>query len=182
MLVNDLPADACDEAKDWLGGRRSAPKAWKDCDRGDWMLWLLARRDADRKQLVLAACACARLSLPYVPKGEDRPRKAIETAEAWARGGVTMEEVRTARRAAYAAYAAANAAYAAANAYAAHPDADATATAANAANAANAAANAAHYAANANANANANAAYYAAHVATLAKCADIVREHFPDAP
>ncbi len=58
---------------------------------------------------VLAACACARTSLRYVPVGETRPLVAIETAERWARGEATLEEVRVAKRAAaYAANAAAS--------------------------------------------------------------------------
>ncbi len=94
--------DACDEAIEWVGSR-SAAEAWRDCPRGDWMLWLLARVGADRRRIVLAACECARTALPYVPEGEDRPRIAIETAEAWARGEATTEQVRAADAAAAAA-------------------------------------------------------------------------------
>jgi hypothetical protein len=151
-LQDQLPDNACSEARLWLGRRRSAPKAWKECRRGDWMLWLLARRGADRKQLVMAACECARLSLHHVPAGEDRPRKAIETAEAWCRGEASLEEVRAAADAAYAAAAAAYAAAAAAAADAAAADA--------AADAADAAAD--------------------ARMGILQQCADIVRKYFPD--
>jgi alkylation response protein AidB-like acyl-CoA dehydrogenase len=52
-----------------------------------------------------------------VPKGEDRPRIAIETAEAWTRGEATIEQVYAAAYAADAAdvaFRAARAAYAAA--------------------------------------------------------------------
>jgi hypothetical protein len=136
------------------------------------MLWLagrLVKNDEDRKPIVLAACACARLALQYVPKGELRPLHAIETAEAWCRGEATIEEVRAARAAAYAAYAA-DAAYAAAA-----DAADAYAAAAAAAYAAAAAAAAAAYAAYA---ADA-AAYAAARTKVLAECADIVRKMLP---
>jgi hypothetical protein len=127
------------------------------------MLWLIGKLSGKpesnkRKKLVLAACECARLSLHILPDGEDRPRIAIETAEKWARGEATMEQVRTASCAAYAAaasYDAANAAsyaasYAAAAAYAAF-----------------------------------NAAFNAAAVmrtTTLQQCADIVRKHYPKVP
>ena len=76
---------ACSEAIKAAKKYTTSQKLWDDCGRGDWMLWLIARTQHDRKQLVLAACACARLSLKYVPAGEDRPRIAIETAEKWAR-------------------------------------------------------------------------------------------------
>lgn len=106
---------ACNEAIRWARKNQSTPaKMWKSCPRGDWMLWLAARVDVDRKQLVMAACACARLVLHLVPAGEDRPRKAIEAAEAWCRGEVSLAKVRRAANAAYAAAACADAAYAAA--------------------------------------------------------------------
>ena len=144
----------CSEAIKAARKYTTSQKLWDDCGRGDWMLWLIARTQHDRKQLVLAACACARLSLKYVPAGEDRPRIAIETAEKWARDeGATLDDVRAAANAAnaaaYAANAAANAAYAAANVEA----------------------NAAYAAPAAEANAAKNK--------TLKKCADIVRGFFP---
>ena len=136
---------ACGESLEWLGDRNLA-QTWAECERGDWLLWLAAKAGIDRKRLVMAACACARLALVHVRIGEERPRIAIETAEAWCRGEATIEQVREARKAAdaadaaaYAAYAAAYAAdaYAAAAAYAAAyaADADAYAAAAYAADA-----------------------------------------------
>jgi hypothetical protein len=184
---------ACSEAVEWSKKYKTAASAWRHCPRGDWMLWIAGRACGDdRRKLVLAACACARLALRHVPKGEERPRKAIETAEAWARGedGVTLDDVReayaadaayaNAAAAAYAADAAAYAAYAAANAAA--NAANAAAYAAYAADTTNAAAYAA-YATNAAAAANAanaaNAAAATARTRTLKKCADIVRKMLP---
>jgi hypothetical protein len=123
---------ACSEAVKWAKGK-SLSEVWEQCERGDWLLWLCGRM-ADkegwptRKEVVLAACACAEPALKYVKAGEDRPRIAIETARKWVRGEATLEEVRTAAyaaayaAAAYAAYAYAAAAYAAyaAAAYAAY--------------------------------------------------------------
>lgn len=159
---------ACTDALAWLKEQTSATQAWRDCHRGDWMLWMIGRvaggkpERAARKKLVLTACKCARLALKYVEKGEDRPRKAILTAERWARGKATIKEVRAAADAADAVSAAdaAAAAAAAATAYA-------TAAAADAADAA--------YAARA-------AAYAAARAKTLAECADIVRRAYPKPP
>jgi len=110
--------NACSEAQKWAKGK-SLAVVWKTCKRGDWLLWLCGKM-ADkpnwptRKEVVLAACDCAELALKHVPEGEDRPRKCIEVVRAWAAGTATLDEVRTARRAAYAAvYAdAASAAYA----------------------------------------------------------------------
>ena len=33
--------DACSEAVEWVGKRRSLPRAWQACKRADWMRWLL---------------------------------------------------------------------------------------------------------------------------------------------
>jgi hypothetical protein len=158
---------ACPDALAWCRGYRSARAAWAECQRGDWSLWILGRLSGDpdsdsRKAVVLAACACARLALPHWDRRypEDRrPLAAIETTERWARGepGVTQDDVRAARNAAWSASAAASAAYAAAV-----DVADA------------AAAYAAAYAA---ADADADA-----RLATLKRCAEIVREHFPEIP
>ena len=146
---------ACHEASEWAGGK-DLKTVWETCERGDWLLWLCVRMIGkegwpSRQDVVLAACDCAEPALRYVRVGEDRPRKAIETARAWARGEATIEEVRETRRAASdaaaraasdafaAAYAftsgriAATAAYADATAYAAATSAYATSTAANAA-------------------------------------------------
>jgi hypothetical protein len=149
------------------------------------LLWLAKRVGFDRARLVRAACACARQALDYIPDGEERPRLAIETAEAWAKGEAALADVRRAADAAsvyaYASTAAyaANAATHAADAAAAA--ANVTASAINAAWAADAAdANAAYAAAGA-----ANAAAYAAANAptanaarkiTLRRCADLIRE------
>jgi len=154
---------ACHEAVKWAG-RKTHKRAWETCKRGDWLLWIAGKFDVDRKLLVLAACACAKTALKYVPNGEDRPRIAIETAEAWTRGKATIEQVRVAADAAYAAYhAAAYAAYRAA-AYAAYAAADAAAHAAY-----HAAAHAAYRA----------AADAAAHAAAHKDMARIVRKIIP---
>ena len=199
---------ACEEARDWARGYPTLDAAWAACPRGDWMLWLAARAigepgsDAHRR-LVLAACECARTALPYVPAGEDRPIRAIEIAERWARreAGATIEHARTAAAfaAAYAAYAASTAASAAraafaaasaaraADAAAADAAADAVAyAAASAARAADAAA--ADAAADAVAYAAANVVAYVAAVRSgrrsevLAILADLVRQHYPTPP
>jgi len=97
--------DACSDAVKWARGYDSLDTAWAACERADWMLWLAARVCEERgseahKRLVLAACACARTALQCVPDGEDRPRIAIETAERWARGEATDEELSAAEAAA----------------------------------------------------------------------------------
>ena len=154
----------CREAAEWARGYTSPTKAWRECERGDWMLWLLGQLAAgepesqSRRKLVACAADCAALALPnWEAKypNDRRVRDCIEACHAWSRGEITTEQLRAAARAAsaaYAAYAAASAAYAA---YAADD-----------AYAADAAAYADH----------------AAWAATLVRSADIVREHYPKPP
>ena len=117
----------------------------------DDALWALRAVKGHDKALRLFACQCARLVLPIFEEKypeDDRPRKAIEAAEAFALGQIDKAELAkaaadatyVANAAAYAAYAAADAANAAADAAyaAAYAAADAAYFAANAA-AANAA-------------------------------------------
>jgi hypothetical protein len=113
---------ACEEALVWADHYKSFAEAWEECERGDWMLWLLGRLSGEqetdsRRKLVLVTCQCARLALPYVIRDDKRPLKAIKTAEAWARGKVSLEDVRKAAFASDAAFAASDATYAAAAAY-----------------------------------------------------------------
>ena len=177
---------ACTEAIHWCSHFPTLQEAWKNCERGDWMLWLVGKLSGEpggdaRKKLVLTACQCARLSLKYVKAGESRPLKAIEAAEKWANGNtsISLEDVRKAvAAAAYAAYAAAYAvAAAAADAVAAAADADAAYAAAYA-DAAAAAADAAYAVAAADAvAADADAAYAAAYAVAadaVAAAADAV--------
>ena len=184
---DDLVAlGTCGDALDWARGYDTAQEAWDACERGDWMLWLLGMlagppESDSRRKLVLAACACARLSLPHVQAGEDRPRHAIETAESWARQeqGVTLAMVEAAAWPAGAAGASAGASGASAGAAGASAwAAGAAAWAAWAAGAAWAAwaARAAAWAAEAAGAAGADRA------ATLRHCADIVRTAYPQYP
>ena len=87
-------------------------------------LWALRAVKGHDKEIRLFACQCASLVLPIFEKqypGDDRPRKAIEAAEAFALGQIGKAELAKADAAAYVAYAAAYAAYAAyAAAYAAY--------------------------------------------------------------
>jgi hypothetical protein len=76
----------CTEAREWLAtvpDDWTAEQAWCECKRGDWMLWIAGRLGVDRVVLVRVACAVARSVLHLVPPGEERPRLALEAAEAW---------------------------------------------------------------------------------------------------
>ena len=72
-------------------------------------LWALRAVKGHDKEIRLFACQCASLVLPIFEKqypGDDRPRKAIEAAEAFALGQIGKAELAKAYAAAYAADAA----------------------------------------------------------------------------
>jgi hypothetical protein len=183
----------CTEAVAWAKHYTMPAKAWRECVRGDWMLWLLGKlsgapeSDA-RKKLVLAACDCAALPLPHATSVA--AALCLETARKWARGEATIEELREARKVAAAAAAAAFSAAAdaaadaaAAAAFSAAADAAAAAfSAAFSAAAAAAAAFSAAFSAAAVADAADAAAFSAVRCEMLQKCADIVRQHYPSPP
>jgi hypothetical protein len=171
---------ACSEAIVWSEAYDDLPTAWDACERGDWLLWYAARAEVDRRLIVRAACACARTALRYVPEGETRPLRAIEAAEAWTRGEVTIDEVRSAAYAARAAAATTTTSYAYTAAYAAYAAYAADAVfAADAVSAATRAADAAAFAADAVAYASAAASAAAARAASLREMAVLVRETLP---
>ena len=98
-----IPQTACREALIWVRTQPDPKTAWLICERGDWMLWLLSKQtdspeSASLKKLVLIACSCARLALPYVKMGECRPLIAIEIAERWAhtKNRITSKEIKSA--------------------------------------------------------------------------------------
>jgi len=109
---------ACPEAIDFVAQHRySFKEAGETCERADWMLWYIFRAGMGTKRdRIHLVCDCASTALKYVPKGEDRPRKAIEATRKYADN--PTEENRVAAHAAayvaHVAYAAANAAAAAA--------------------------------------------------------------------
>ena len=89
----------CPQSIAWIG-LRTLREAWEECDRADWMAWLIGKL-LPREVAIPAFCACARILLHRVPVGEDRPRVALDLAEAFARGEVAVLQVREAVIAAF---------------------------------------------------------------------------------
>ena len=111
-----IKLNACDEAIEWAGDR-TIEEIVKDCDRGDWLLWLAKKIGIELQPLTLAKGHCAN-TVRHLMKNE-RSIKAVDMAIAFGEGRATMEELNNAAAASYAAAAAsyaANAASYAANA------------------------------------------------------------------
>ena len=80
---------ACSEGVDWVGNR-TLEEVWRDADRADWMLWLVAKAGVDRKNLVTCCCAIVRKALKYIPLGEDRPRNMFQGEASPRTSGITV--------------------------------------------------------------------------------------------
>ena len=128
----------CNNAYKWVQSQPSTQAAWANCERGDWMLWLLANccgRQGSPSHRKLVAVTCqAIIPLVRIHASDKRAMAAIRIAMRWARRDehVSLVDVRSAAAVASsvsyaAAYAADAAGYSAA--YAAHA-ADAAASAA----------------------------------------------------
>jgi len=171
----------CAEALEYARSKPSFAAAWRDCKRGDWMLWILGRLSGppdsvSRKALVAAAVDCAALARKHT---SGKTRKAFDHCQRTVRkylrraavlpswGAETLAEVRTAANAA---------------AYTARAEGDEAYAACACANAA--------AAAYAEANAATAAAYYTSlasstaddQMSTLSRCASIVHRHHPNPP
>jgi len=90
----------CDSAVAWLGRRRSLARAWADCPRGDWLVWVAEYGGADRRDLVAVVSDLAESVIHLAPADDPRPAAAIEAARAWARGTGTAVDAAVAADAA----------------------------------------------------------------------------------
>ena len=94
-LLKEL--NACKAAGEWAEGK-TLTEVWETCHRADWLLWLAVMM-ADkpgwpsREQAILSTCDCAETALKFVPKGENRPRKAIQAARDFAGGRIDRWEL-----------------------------------------------------------------------------------------
>jgi hypothetical protein len=66
----------------WARTQDNPLEAWNACPRGDWLLCLAVKLGVEHRVVVLAACACARLALPF--SQDERPLRAILVTEGWA--------------------------------------------------------------------------------------------------
>ncbi len=94
--------DACDEAVDWSKKYQTLPKAWIECPRGDWLIWLAATMEGKRgwptkRKIVSVACDCVEMAIKEFPADEvESTKRAIKVVRAWTRGAVDAKEMRAA--------------------------------------------------------------------------------------
>src|SRR3990167_4379362 len=118
LLKKLLDLRACEAAVKWTNGK-DLETAWKKCERADWLIWFIFRMEiGTKRERIHIVCDCVANALKYIPKGEDRPRLAIEATRNYA-DNPTNKNRKAWNRAASMAEVAAGAAWAAAAAVAA---------------------------------------------------------------
>lgn len=92
---------ACENAIEWLEEKNypTAQEAWDACGIPHWLLWLVretAGPNSDKKPVVMIACECARLLLPFHKKvypSDPRVRRCIEVTEEHIAGELPIDNV-----------------------------------------------------------------------------------------
>ncbi len=96
---------ACDEAIKYSLNFDTSQEAWDNCNRGDWMAWMAGKHaglpwSEKRKKLVLVSCKFTRLVWDKLPQAS---KDCVELFEQWAGGkDILKDELIKAKRAAYA--------------------------------------------------------------------------------
>lgn len=80
----------CPERLDRFARRfRTFEEVWDQCPRADWMFWMMEKfQRGSRRGLRLFICQCARRWWAFMP--DARSQRAVEVAERYARGEVTI--------------------------------------------------------------------------------------------
>ena len=108
--------EACKDAVEYREQFNTFQEAWKNCQRGDWMLWIAFKLKVNKRTLTLTKARCAKTVMHLME--DERSIKAVKVAEKYGLGYATEEELEEASNdASYASYtsyasaAASNAAY-----------------------------------------------------------------------
>jgi hypothetical protein len=81
----------CSEGQKYYDSKATAAEAWRDCERGDWMLWIAHKLDIDRRTLTRAKALCAN-TVRHLMK-DKRSTDAIDAALLYADGKITENEL-----------------------------------------------------------------------------------------
>jgi hypothetical protein len=100
MLAKKLrEMNACSEAVEWVADRDLAT-AWAECERSDWMHWLLCRLEPPQNTMILIACDHAERAIPHAGKYTDLCRSTLTIARGVVAGTHTKKQALAATEAA----------------------------------------------------------------------------------
>lgn len=86
--------DACSESLEWAATQKgSFQDIWDNCQRGDWLLWLLITAKAKHQKMVMIYCKMIRNALVYIKNNEEIPLRAIEAIEKFIKGQTTIDDI-----------------------------------------------------------------------------------------
>lgn len=74
---------ACSRSRKYALTMYSFPELWKDCETGEWLLWLAARLSNDYRHLMFCVCRCLRMAAP-------QEKDVILAIERWISGDDTI--------------------------------------------------------------------------------------------
>jgi len=80
---------ACDSAKRWLKTQPDFATTWKNCSRGDWMMYLLGRiRERNEKRMVRAITRYVRQALSLLQDGDEKSvyLSVVRIVMSWSHG------------------------------------------------------------------------------------------------
>ena len=97
-----LDLNACEEAIKWAEGK-SWEEVYKECHRGDWLLWLFQKVNPDDLQLLTLVKGHCANTVRYLMK-DKRSKEAVDIAIKFGEGKATMESLNSNYITAYAAY------------------------------------------------------------------------------
>jgi hypothetical protein len=92
MKLDIRQFNLCYDGRKYYESRASFEEAWRDCERGDWMLWLAARLEIDSRKLARAVALCAN-TVRHLMK-DASCEKAVDDVLAYADGEIDAEELR----------------------------------------------------------------------------------------
>jgi hypothetical protein len=81
----------CRGGREYYESKSSSEAAWNDCGRGNWLLWIAAGLEVDRKLLVKAAALCASTVRHLMT--DKRSTDAIDACLRYAAGEIGQREM-----------------------------------------------------------------------------------------
>jgi hypothetical protein len=85
------PFKPCRGGLNYYSGKASFEEAWRNCERGDWMLWIAAKLNIDSRLLTKATAMCAN-TVRHLMK-DSRSADAVDAALRYANGEIGEDEL-----------------------------------------------------------------------------------------
>ena len=71
--------------------KKGVAEAWKNCERGDWMLWIAKKLNVDDRKLTMTKATCVK-QVEHLLK-DQRSKDALQACFDYATGRISREEL-----------------------------------------------------------------------------------------